>query len=137
MLLKICITAMLETQTAFVMFQINKNHPPPYHVCLQRINKKSITNALKQLTAADSLLTIMVQGTMGMQLTNIKSLTGNLVMLSSEIQFQSPATKIEKKNIKVYKISERSSCKKYTQKSELKTFYFCHKKLYELISGNG
>lgn len=38
MLLKICITAMLETQTAFVMFQINKTIVLLIHVCASSWN---------------------------------------------------------------------------------------------------
>lgn len=63
MLLKICITAMLKTQTAFVMFQMNKTILRLIHLC--QGSYKSTANALKQLTAADSLLTIRVQDKRG------------------------------------------------------------------------
>jgi hypothetical protein len=64
MLLKICITATLETQTAFVMFQINKIifpiHLQVFSWCVEKYSRHSKTTG-----NANLLLTAMVQETMG------------------------------------------------------------------------
>lgn len=62
---------MLETQTAFVMFQINKTILLRIHLHASSWNPQKYHKHSKQLTTAHSLLTIMVQGTMGMRWPNM------------------------------------------------------------------